>query len=334
MFNLFTPLQKTLFITVCTLAVSIVIVFFCYLYVKKTEQNKDIVARWQHLNSVISSICGPLGIILTVVLALASPQVTKTEPEWQYRTKEYCESSIPNLEGWDFLREETTYSLGKPSPTQYTKIDENESIEVFTETHYRWYTYSIVTKESDWSEWTTNRRTNLPENVKEKETVVTQYGYYYFKCANCGYRMHGWGENVYCFSCGEKIPNDYGWVDEYFDTPWSEANLQDWYGTGHYYTMELDGTRWFQWTQGATTRQITKYSYMETSTENIRTSEIQYSSDPVSNQPGIFSEPVTAYYYCEKIPSTTYYYWRWSEWADCKEGEFQNDNNTQVREKP
>lgn len=254
-----------------------------------------------------------------------------TEPEiqWQYSKKIYTTSQDANLDGWEVYKTKTTDNYSTQSQWQYTPIQETDSIKVITATHYKWYRYETETIEGEWSDWTTERRTNLPDNVVEQSKEFTQYGYYYFRCANCGYRMHGWSTN--CFNCGVFIENDHGWISEYFDTPWNDANLQDWYGTGHYYTMELDGTRWFQWTVGDSTRQITKYAYSEISTKEVITSDILYSETYIKSVPGIYSEPVTAYAYCTKTPITTYYYYKWSEWEDCEEGEYQNDDNTKVR---
>lgn len=73
--------------------------------------------------------------------------------------------------------------------------------------------------------------------------------------------------------------------------------------------------------------------YTYSTTQDEPTSEIHYSETPVDQSPGIHCEPVTAYAYCWKTATTTYYYWKWSDWADCEEGEYQNDKNTEVRPK-
>lgn len=329
----------------------------CIILTLKTKNNPKLVSLINHFGVISGGIVLPfIGLLITIIVFVlidipgifppettlptetlpqsATTLPTESDPpvQWQYRKKIFNKSNYNNLDGWELYDTDTVYVTGPQSDWQYTPIVKTDSIEVVEATHYKWYTYTTETIEGEWSEWTTTRRTDLPANIKEKEKVFTQYGYYYFKCANCGYRMHGWATD--CFSCGVYIPNDHGWVSDYFDTPWNEANLQDWYGTGHYFTMELDGTRWFQWTIGDSTRSVTKYAYTETSTRNIRTSDIYYSETPVDSALGVHSEPVTAYAYCTKIPTTTYYYFKWSEWTDCEEGEYQNDDNTQVQIKP
>lgn len=97
-----------------------------------------------------------------------------------------------------------------------------------------------------WSEW---QDTPIDADANTQVETRTVYGYYYFECPHCGAHMHGWGTVCYPWAggCGGATPDDSGWHQIWSEIPWDEANLQDWYGTGHYYTY-IDGELVFQWT--------------------------------------------------------------------------------------
>lgn len=97
-----------------------------------------------------------------------------------------------------------------------------------------------------WSEW---QDTPINADANTQVETRTVYGYYYFECPHCGAHMHGWGTVCYPWAggCGGATPDDSGWHQIWSEISWDEANLRDWYGTGHYYTY-IDGELVFQWT--------------------------------------------------------------------------------------
>lgn len=255
---------------------------------------------------------------------------------YQYRVKEYEESSKDALSGWTRYDSASKTIKGDFSSWQYTPIEETDSIEVRTETHYKWRTLSTETTVGDWSAWTTERRSDIASNVEERIETYPLYGYYYFECPNCGFHMHVCKTAcaAYAGGCGQYIPDDTGWHSVYLDLPWDKANLQDWHGTGHFYTI-IEGERWYKWQYGDNMSTGTRYSYRESVTTEVPTSDWYYSEKlPETNNSPIQSMPVTAYAFRPITTTTTYYYWRWSDWKDCSETDYrayQNDNNKEVR---
>lgn len=118
-----------------------------------------------------------------------------------------------------------------------------------------------------WGSWTTSRQSSSDTKEEQSKTV---YGYYYYRCPRCGAHMHvhdfgciGWADG-----CGYSGSLKAYWVEMWSDTPWSNAGLKEFHGTGKYYTDSLSGGRWFQWNDNGTPR--TGYRY------RTRSKTVQY----------------------------------------------------------
>lgn len=105
--------------------------------------------------------------------------------------------------------------------------------------------------QTQWGEWSKWQDTPVSPDANTQVETRTAYGYYYFECPHCGAHMHGWGTVCYtwCGGCGGPTPDDSGWHEVWSDIPWDEADLKDWYGTGHQYTY-IDGELVFKWDTG------------------------------------------------------------------------------------
>ena len=255
---------------------------------------------------------------------------------YEYRKMEYIESNNASLSGWTQYKHTDVQAYGEFSAWQYDPVAEDSSTDVQTTTHYRWRRLAEETTTGEWSAWTTERRQNIASNVEERVENYPLYGYYYFECPNCGFHMHVYDTNCasYAGGCGQFIPDDSGWHSIYLELPWDEANLQDWHGTGHFYTI-INGERWFKWQYGDNMSTGTRYSYRETSIQYTPTTDWQYTSEKPDSSYGLIeSQEVTAYRSSPIYKTTTYYYWRWSEWMKCTEDQYyryENDDDKEVR---
>ena len=97
-----------------------------------------------------------------------------------------------------------------------------------------------------WSSW--NRGSMASSDTRNVETA-TVYGYYYFRCPNCGAHMHGYPT---CYKwadgCGASSMSLANAVNVFDPTPWASANCYEFHGTGKYATDALTAYgRLFQW---------------------------------------------------------------------------------------
>ena len=268
-----------------------------------------------------------------------SPNV-QTENHYEYRKKEYTESEQSTLSGWKQYDQKTYTNYGEYGPWQYTPIEESDSINVITETHYKWRTVDKETTVGEWSEWTTERRQNIDSNVEERVEEYTLYQYFYYECPNCGFHMHG--SDMPCLTdaggCGYFIPENSGFHEIRDELPWDEANWQDWYGTGYNFTI-INGERVFKWKSADIMSVGKRYSYRETFTTDVATSDWHYAESQsefwdIGNTTCVEFMDVTAYASCPVTLTTTYYYWRWSDWKECSKSDYYDywdDEDKEVR---
>ena len=306
----------------------------------------------------VSASAGFIGTCIAIILGICSlfgigpivyPPTDTTEPTsevnypptenppnviqttyYRSRNKEFEQSSEKKLDGWTRQDQEPYVTYGSFGPWQYTPIDETDSIDVETKTRYKVRTITTQTVTGEFGEWTTEHRDNLSPNIDVEQRTITKYPNCYFKCPNCYAHMHGWDINcpTWAGGCGTYIPED-AWVENYFPISWDDANFQDWYGTGHYYTI-INGERWFKWIYGSSTRMETEYRYRENKIETTY-SDPTYSDEPIEASDILDVVPVTAYR--SRTKTVIYTYWRWTEWSEWTTQYIAPSDTTQVETK-
>lgn len=151
--------------------------------------------------------------------------------------------------------------------------------------------WTLTGKQQSWGDYGDWKWSTEAVAASDSTQVVptTTYGWYYYTCPNCGAHMHGRGTNA-CYTwaggCGASIPDNFH--AEYLTVSWDNAS--DWYGTGAYYA-NIDGVRWFKWTDGGTQ---------------------------------------TQYRYRTRPQVTTYYYERWTEWSDWSDTPVEENDSVKV----
>ena len=114
-----------------------------------------------------------------------------------------------------------------------------------------WTLYDTKQVWGDYGSWSGWQKDYVASNDATQVETATVYGWYYFRCSNCGAHMHGYGTCwKWAGGCGAATDSS-GWTSMYDPTPWSNAS--DWHGTGKYAAI-INGERWFRWDDhGATT---------------------------------------------------------------------------------
>ena len=114
-----------------------------------------------------------------------------------------------------------------------------------------WTLYDTKQIWGDYGSWSGWQKDYVASNDATQVETATVYGWYYFRCSNCGAHMHGYGTCwKWAGGCGAATDSS-GWTSMYDPTPWSNAS--DWHGTGKYAAI-INGERWFRWDDhGATT---------------------------------------------------------------------------------
>ncbi len=148
-----------------------------------------------------------------------SSYVSESKTQYRYRDKSTKTSKNATESGW-------------------TRDDS------LTKTEYQYSEYG------SWSAWYAGNAPAETE-LKQVETGIV-YGYYFYKCRNCGAHMHGYTQcYTWAGGCGAATYYD-DWNECWSNVSWDAAGLQDWYGTGKYYTTKvsdpaLGGGVWFKY---------------------------------------------------------------------------------------
>lgn len=182
----------------------------------------------------------------------------ETKTQYSYRTRETTTSESSSMPGWT---------------------------QVSASTH--WGDYGA------WSDWQDGAV--YASDSRQVETRVV-YGYYYFQCYNCGARMWGWDMTCpkWAGGCGVGYIDRGSWAQMWSTLSWTDANCQEYGGTGKYITYAFSDGRWFQWGNGD-------------------------------------GGPKTQYRYRDRTQVTVYTYERWTSWTGYSDTYRAADTNTQVR---
>lgn len=254
---------------------------------------------------------------VTEIPAGVTEEYFTIESKLQYRsrTKATTTSTESAMEGWTLYNTQTTWGeYGPWSDWSETKPVQSESTKIESKTLYRyrdkettestasslsgWTLYDSETEWSSYGSWSDWQGGWVGESESRQVETRQVWSYYYFQCANCGTRMHGYdpgGCYTWAGGCGADILES-SWHSTWSTVSWDDAGLKDWHGTGKYYTTSLgDGQRWFQWT----------------GPEN----------------------PATQYRYRDRSQITTYFYWRWGSWSSWTEAAYSPSDTRQVETK-
>lgn len=199
-----------------------------------------------------------ISIILAMLIFISIiPLSASATTMYRYRTRSTTSSTSSSLSGW----------------TKRTDVT-NPQI-----TYGSW---------GNWSDWDINAISSNDTTEVKTETV---YGYYYFQCPSCGNRYGAW--NFYCWgSCLTYVPES-SWHQMWSTTSWNSVSWENYRGTGRECTYNLDGTRWFKW------------------------------SDTNGGSK-------TGYSYRTRTANTTYYYEQWSDWSNWSTTYVSANSDTQV----
>lgn len=256
--------------------------------------------------------------------------------QYRYRTRETTTSKESSLDGWTLYDTTSSWgSYGAWSDWSTTAVSESDSRKVESKTQYSyrdketttstssslsgWTQEGSSTSWSDYGSWSSWSDTKVTASDSRQVETRTVWGYYYYPCPNCGIRMHGYGTcYTWAGGCGGTIPDDFH--STWSTISWDNANLQDWYGTGHSYTTALDGTIWFQWNDGNGDPK-TQYRYRDRSQVTTYTYSrwgdwSSYSDTRYTESSTRQVRTRTVYRYCERKKEYTYYYERWGAWSE------------------
>lgn len=175
------------------------------------------------------------------------------------------------------------------SRTEY-RYQDKETTTGTTGTMSGWTQYDVTSNWGPYGAWSEWGDTIITANDSTKVEQRTVYGYYYFLCSNCGAHMHGYGTcYTWAGGCGATT-TDAGWHAVWSPVSWDDAGLQDWYGTGKYYT-NLDGQVVFKWEDGGTG---------------------------------------TQYRSCTRAMVDTYHFYRWTDWSAWSDTVYTASDNRKV----
>lgn len=230
----------------------------------------------------------------------------------QYRSRniERTASSNPSMSGWTLYNQESSWGpYGNWSEWTTNNLQASDSQQIEKKVQYRYRDKETTTSNNsslngwtqigsssawtDYGAWSGWQDSAVSASDSRKVETRTVYGYYYFQCPNCGRHMHGHSLTcpTWAGGCGNATIPESSWHAAYSPTSWEYANLQEWYGTGKYYTTILDGAIWFKWPEGG-------YK--------------------------------TQYRYCDRSYVTTYSYERWGEWSDWSDSAYAVTNTRLV----
>lgn len=334
----------------------------------------DTMEGWELFDTVESDgEFGPWSEWSDIPVESTPTRMVQTETRYRYQDRETTTSASPSLDGWTLY--DTTYkwgNFGAPSEWSENPVTASDSREVKTKQQYQYrdkWTEQVVTGWETPGEWTFDRQATSDQIKEESRTV---YGYCYFECPYCGAHMHGWGQCwTWAGGCGAAT-TDGNWHEIWSEIPWDQAGLQDWHGTGKYYT-EINGERVFKWPEGgsrtqyryakqavqtvshegswsdwedtpytaSSTREVrtrTMYSYTER--EQIPTYHFYrwgnlsgWSKNEVSATDDRRVESKVVYRYCDQVTEKTYYFSRLTEWSDFTDEEVISSDRVNVKTK-
>ena len=164
-----------------------------------------------------------------------------------------------------------------------------------------WTQYNSSVAYGNWSDWTIN-----PISANANTDVMTGkvYRYYYFLCPYCGAHEPFSGTS----DCGQIIPWN-NWVEKWSEVPYSSSYPQSFSYTPYkYWTTALDGQLWCF------------------SSGNLYHTEIG-TIDTAGNSPVILTG------YKSRSKTTTYYYYKWSDWSQWTDKSYTANDNLQVESK-
>lgn len=142
----------------------------------------------------------------------------ESRQEYRYREKEYTSSAEQTLEGWTM--------------------------------------YDCATQWGEYSDWTDWSQTPVTEDEATQVQTRTAYKYGYYLCPGCGAHMYAYDMTCpsWAGGCGKVTLQLEDYVTVWSTISYDEADLQNYYGVGRYYTT-IDGQIVFRPREDATQTQ-------------------------------------------------------------------------------
>lgn len=156
-----------------------------------------------------------------------------------------------------------------------------------------WIQTGSTTSYGNWGGWSNWQIDAIGGSDTRDVQTGTVYGYYYYRCPNCGAHMHVYTQcYTWAGGCGAKSMNAGCAVMMWSETPWNNAGIYEFHGTGKYATDSLPGGRWFKWATN----------------ESIR----------------------TGYRYRDRSKTITYSYYKWNDWSSWSDTAYSSNDNRKV----
>ena len=112
---------------------------------------------------------------------------------------------------------------------------------------------TITVVAPSWGSWSAWQDTPVTASSTRQVETRKVYGYYYYKCPNCGNHMHVWnvGDPKWCGGCGYtgslKGTEFVVFTTHYYNRHNPKANLSDWHGTSKWYYIDSTYGRLYAW---------------------------------------------------------------------------------------
>lgn len=112
---------------------------------------------------------------------------------------------------------------------------------------------TITVVAPSWGSWSAWQDTPVTASSTRQVETRKVYGYYYYKCPNCGNHMHVWnvGDPKWCGGCGYtgslKGTEFMVFTTHYYNRHNPKANLSDWHGTSKWYYIDSTYGRLYAW---------------------------------------------------------------------------------------
>ena len=169
-----------------------------------------------------------------------------------------------------------------------------------------WILDSTYTRLGDYGAWSAWSNTAISGNANTQVETRTIYPYYYYRCPNCGAHMHVYlGCYTWAGGCGKSGISSEDYVLINSTVPYSSAGLQEFHGTGRYYTY-LDGQLVFRHRDGSKTQYRSRTKQQETVYNYYRYSEWADWSDACNAANAMVEERTVYRYRIEEFGDHTY----------------------------
>lgn len=193
---------------------------------------------------------------------------------------------------WSESKAENSFDTEVETKVQYRYADKQTTTSTNSSMN-GWTRTGSTTQYGSYGGWSAWQREAVGGSDTRQVETNTIYGYYYFRCPNCGAHMHVYTS---CYKwaggCGASNMTIGNGIVMFSTTPWSSAGLYEFHGTGRYATDSLGGGRWFKWVDS--------------------------------------SVPCTGYRYRDRSKTVVYSYYKWGNWSEWNDTVYNSGDNRKV----